>query len=72
MGVYYCVGCCVVCRKNFMFNPHRVPSIRIDGVRREVCRDCFDVANAKRKKLGVEPHKILAGAYEPAEEGELE
>lgn len=72
MGFYYCIGRCVACGQVFMFNPDRVPSIRIDGVRREACRDCVDVANAKRERLGLPPHAILPGAYQPAEEGELE
>lgn len=59
-----CVGCgCVMC-----FNPHKVPSILVKGVREPVCRTCIERANPQRKAMGLEEFKIQPGAYEPADE----
>lgn len=61
---FVAIGCCFVCRGTFTFNPERVPSIRVDGHRQPVCRNCMDRANAVRKERGLEPHAILPGAYD--------
>lgn len=69
MGWYFCMGSCCMCRKTFSFNPDLVPSLRIDGIRREVCRECVNAVNVERKKCGLAPHPVSPGAYDPAEEG---
>lgn len=60
-------GPCFACGRLFTFNAERVPSIRIEGVRRPVCWECMAAANAKREAQGLAPHPILPGAYEPRE-----
>lgn len=72
MGAYIAFGACWSCGRTFGFNPDRVPSIRdARGERQPVCADCMASANELRRSRGEPPHRILPGAYEPAEEGEL-
>ena len=66
MGYYQILGACVVCRRPFMFHPHKVPSVRVHGVREPVCFDCLQLANAKRRAAGVAEIPILPGAYDGA------
>jgi hypothetical protein len=54
-----------------MYNPHKVPSIRHNGFREPVCRECIEHANPIRVKNGLEPFKIDPQAYEPIDEHEL-
>jgi hypothetical protein len=64
MGMAKCFGC----GKPFWFNPHRVPSIIVDGEREPVCADCVERANPQRIANGLEPIVPLPDAYEPSEE----
>ena len=69
---------CVNCGRLFGYNPHRVPSILVNGVKEPVCLDCIEAENARRKatmiatgvdlELLPEPH---AAAYQPIHESEL-
>jgi hypothetical protein len=72
MGYAICFDECCGCHKFFGFNPHRVPSIRVNGNREPVCGDCVTKANKLRKDKGIplfpEPHPE---AYEPIAEAEL-
>ena len=70
MGYYYGMGACYCCRRPFTFNVHLVPSIKIDGVRQPLCRDCIERANPKRIANGLEPVVPHPDAYEPEEEGQ--
>ncbi len=67
-----CTGPCYGCKQPFSFNPNLVPSIPIAGVREPVCQRCVELANPERVKNGLEPIKVLPGAYEPVEEHELQ
>jgi len=71
MGYAYMIGECFGCKQTFSFNPNKVPSIRIEGVKQPVCEVCIEKANPKRKANGLEPIEILPGAYEPCNESEL-
>lgn len=72
MGYAFMMGRCCICQEPFHFHPHKVPSIRnAAGHRQPVCQPCMTLANEKRKAEGLEPHPILAGAYEPFHESEL-
>lgn len=71
MGVIYCHGACFGCGQLFSFNPHRVPSIPINGVREPICRDCVERVNPQRIKNGLQPIVIARDAYEPIDESEL-
>jgi hypothetical protein len=55
----------------FGFNPIRVPSIRIDGVRQPICRNCVEEANPKRLANGLPPIVPAPDAYEGCDEYEL-
>lgn len=57
------VGECFGCGRPFLFDPDRVPSVVVDGVRREVCRACVARANPIRKANGLDPIVPLVGAY---------
>ena len=67
MGYMMVIGDCVVCGILFSFNPDRVPSIRIDGEREPVCRDCVERANRVRAERGLPLLHVLPEAYEPLE-----
>jgi hypothetical protein len=69
MGFMTAMAPCFGCGRVFGFNPERVPSIRVDGVRQPVCEDCMERANAQREAQGLEPHPIMPGAYEAEELG---
>ncbi len=71
MGFAMCMGPCFGCGKTFSFNPVRVPSIRVEGVKQPVCRECIEAANPKRVANGLDPIEILPGAYEACDESEL-
>lgn len=70
MGFIMAIGACYGCKYPFNFNPHKVPSIRINGVREPVCKFCMDRANEARLEQGLPLHTIHPDAYEPAQEGE--
>jgi hypothetical protein len=85
MGAYLVHGNCFRCGRVFSFNPHKVPSIpvkrnaegqyeavppELGGVREPVCRPCVDEVNPVRVAKGLDPIRILPGAYEPADEFE--
>jgi hypothetical protein len=71
MGVFHMLAPCLVCGKPFTFHPHKVPSVRVEGVRRPVCWACIERANIKRRVMGMPLIKVLPGAYDPADESEL-
>jgi hypothetical protein len=71
MGYVTAMGSCWSCGSIFCFNPHRVPSFPVNGVRMPICLNCMTIANAKRKEAGVEPHPIHPDAYEAIGEDEL-
>jgi hypothetical protein len=64
-------GECFSCKKIFSFNPKRVPSYPMNGVREPVCRECMDLANANRAAKGMDAHPIHSDAYDPIDADEL-
>ena len=70
-GFVMAMGTCLGCRSPFSFNPHKVPSHRVNGVREPVCHRCMAIVNEKRKGLGLEPFAIDPEAYEAIPEGDL-
>ena len=68
MGYAYMVGNCVACKRLIHFNPHRVPSLMINGYREPLCRTCAERWNEIHKG---QEREILSGAYEPFPEEEL-
>jgi hypothetical protein len=67
MGYMLCMGECIRCKKLFTFNPDRVPSVVVNGHREPICRECVEYANPIREQRGLEPIRILPGAYEAEE-----
>jgi len=73
MGGYaIAFGHCFGCQKPFGFNPMRVPSISIKGIREPICQACVDKANPGRIAGGLPPIVPHPDAYEPCREEELE
>jgi hypothetical protein len=72
MGYYFVTSPCFGCGRIFSYNPIRVPSYRApDGDRKPICRVCVDRVNPRRIENGLDPIRVLPGAYEPADEYEL-
>ena len=75
MGYMFCTSACYGCGRVFTYNPDLVPSIRINskgqpdpsGQREPICEDCVERANPIRIKNGLEPIRIVPGAYEAQE-----
>lgn len=67
MGYMQVFGDCWCCKRPFFFNPNRVPSIVVEGVREPVCQDCVERVNPQREAKGLPPLVPLAGAYDPEE-----
>jgi hypothetical protein len=64
-------GVCLECQRTFGFNPHRVPSLTVNGVREPICRECILHANTLRRDQGVDEFVIHPDAYEAINESEL-
>jgi hypothetical protein len=71
MGYALAFSGCVSCKRVFGYNPHKVPSIRVNGVREPVCRQCIELANPQRKAAGLPEFTINPDAYEAIDENEL-
>jgi hypothetical protein len=73
MAYVMCMGNCITCGMIFIFNPHRVPSIRINGLREPVCLACVTAANPIRVADGLDPIVPHPEAYnaEPDGDGDL-
>ena len=71
MGYAMMLGTCANCQQAFIFNPHRVPSVRVNGVREPSCKPCIERANPVRKAKGLAECVIHPDAYEPIDEREL-
>lgn len=71
MGLVFVTGPCYCCGSIISFHPNLVPSIQVEGVREPVCSICIDKANPEREKRGLDPITIPEGAYEAADESEI-
>lgn len=71
MGYVQMFAPCVACGKLFGFNPHAVPSIRVNSVREPVCMECVGAMNKKRVAAGMAPFRINTEMYEAIPEEEL-
>lgn len=66
------MGDCIACGAMIQYNPHYVPSIRVEGKREAVCRGCFKRWNDEhRVKKDLKPIELDPRAYEPLDEHEL-
>ncbi len=64
--VMFVVSGCIGCKKIITYNPDKVPSLRINGVREPLCIDCFNKWNMHhRLEKGLEPVNIHPLAYTP-------
>jgi hypothetical protein len=56
---------CGTCGRIFQCNARTVPTVQALGIVMAVCRDCIEVANARRAERRLPLLKIPPGAYEP-------
>lgn len=71
MGYAFCTSPCIGCHRLFNYNPVRVPSITIKGLREPICQACVDRVNPMRIANGLPPIVPLPDAYEACDESEL-
>lgn len=71
MGFVLCFGTCISCRRLFYFNPVKVPSFRVNGIKEPICELCMNRVNDYREKHGMEHFKIPYDAYWTCNEEEL-
>lgn len=68
MAYMFVVGSCINCKKTISFNPNYVPSIRVNGEKEPLCKNCFDGWNQiHRISKNLAPVEIHPQAYEPEE-----
>lgn len=66
MAFMYALGSCCACGARIAFNPNKVPSLRVNGVREPICRACFEQWNQiHRTGKGLDPIPLQPDAYEP-------
>lgn len=72
MGYAFCLGTCINCAKSISFNPRRVPSIKVDGVKEPLCAECCAKWNEiHRVSKGLEPIPPHKDAYTYCREEDL-
>lgn len=71
MGYALCHSACFGCGRIFAYNPLRVPSMRVNGVREPICAACVKRVNPLRIQNHLEPIVPAPDAYEPIDEREL-
>lgn len=68
MGFMTIHGYCAACGRFIVFNPDRVPSLRVDGERQPICQSCHAEWNRiHRLAKGLDPAPLHPDAYEPEE-----
>jgi hypothetical protein len=65
------IGTCINCGCTFGCNPNKVPSVRINGNREPVCKDCMDRLIAREEAAGIVPKRYADDAYEAIREEDL-
>ena len=56
----------------FCYDPRRVPSLRVNGVREPICLACVTRANPVRVRNGLPEIVPLPGAYDACDESEMQ
>lgn len=68
MGFAIMFGMCYVCQEMIRFNPHKVPSLMVNGSRQAICRTCAEKWNEMHPENA---RPIQEGAYDYFPEEEL-
>ena len=71
MGYAIVTGNCFACHEFISYNPHRVPSIWVEGVRQAICRVCAGIVQDNQRRSGKAVTEIHPEAYQPIHESEL-
>lgn len=59
---------CIACGRKISCNPNFVPSIRVNGIKEPLCKNCFKRWNEiHRVSKGLEPIPLHPEAYESEE-----
>ncbi|NTU81924.1 MAG: hypothetical protein HGA45_21525 [Chloroflexales bacterium] len=72
-GYVLAMAPCISCGAMVLFDPDRVPSLRVNaqgrpdpnGLREPVCKTCWDRRQAYRRAQGLPEEPLLPGAYGP-------
>jgi len=72
MGYVFITSACYGCKRIFSYHPNLVPSIRVEGRREPICRACVERVNPMRVKNGLDAIVPKPGAYEPADEHDVD
>lgn len=68
MGYAIMIGTCIACKVLIHFNPHKVPSLMVNGRREPLCENC---ANKWNQLHPENARPIDPEAYEAMDENEL-
>lgn len=68
MGYALVIGFCIACKRKIGFNPHKVPSLMVNGHREPLCESC---ANRWNQLHPENARPIQEGAYQEFDENEL-
>lgn len=72
MGYAILMTHCCNCGKTIACNPVKVPSIRVNGTKEPLCRNCFNEWNKiHRTSQGLPPVELHPDAYGACQENEL-
>lgn len=72
MGFASCLSNCYGCKRVFMYNPMKVPSVTIDGVREPICEACVARVNPQRIANGLPPIVPMPDAYTACDENDMD
>lgn len=71
-GYAIMIAQCIGCGATITCNPHHVPSIRVNGSKEPLCKNCYERWNKiHRTSKGLKPIPLHPDAYGPIPEGEL-
>lgn len=71
MGFVTAYSACYVCGNLFTYNPMRVPSVPVNGVREPLCRACVERVNPGRVANGLPPIVPHRDAYTACNERDM-
>jgi hypothetical protein len=71
MAYVFITSECFGCGQTFSYHPNKVPSIYHQGARRPICAECVKRVNPMRIQNKLEPIVPMPGAYDAADESEI-
>ena len=71
MGYVIVMGFCFGCKRAISYNPHKVPSITVEGRREAICQQCAEIVQENQVEAGLPVQDIAVDAYAAIREDEL-